>query len=51
MLDMGANVTFIDEDLAIELKLPIFKTQRKTLNYLDTSATMILNEVQFELVS
>ena len=51
MLDMGANGTFIDEDLALELKLPIIRTQTKTLNYLDNEASMISNEVQFELVS
>jgi hypothetical protein len=51
MLDMGANVICIDEDLATELKLPIISTQKKTLNYLDTSTTLISNEVQFELVS
>jgi hypothetical protein len=51
MLDMGANGTFIGEDLAIRLKLPIIKTQTKTLNYLDKETSMISHEVQFELVS
>jgi hypothetical protein len=51
MLDMGANSTFIDEDLALDLKLPIISTQNKTLNYLDTKASIISNEVQFQLVS
>jgi hypothetical protein len=51
MLDIVANGTFIDEDLALDLKLHIISTQNKRLNYLDTEASMISNEVQFELVS
>jgi hypothetical protein len=51
MLDIGANLTCIDEDLAIELKLPIINTDTKTLNYLDNSTTIVSNEVQFELAS
>ena len=51
LIDGGANLTCIDADLAEELGLNVFRTETKTVHYLDQTSTVISNEVQFELVS
>ena len=51
LLDIGANISCIDADLAKELNLPIIKTETKEVHYLNQSTSITSDEVQFELIS
>ena len=51
LLDLGANLTCIDADLAESLNLRVIRSETKVVSYLDTTSIIDSDEVEFELIS